>query len=149
MSEKKTKMQKSNAKSIIYAKRRYEKWMEGSINKEMKDGYGMVRLNKKKLLEKISINYKNNLKIRGEKNSMSNNFPKAMFVYETQEFGQTFMCPDCLEFIEGDMCLECGQIYDISVNSEEECNIREDIEDCPKHQHSLQKQEVVVIRDLG
>ncbi len=48
-----------------------------------------------------------------------------MFVYETEEFGQFFMCPDCLEFIEGDICLECGQIYDISIRSEEESSIQE------------------------
>lgn len=43
-------------------------------------------------------------------------YPKAVFVYESKEFGQFFMCPDCLEFIEGDLCLECGQIYDISMD---------------------------------
>ena len=54
MSEKKTEVQKSNAKSTIYAKRRFEKWMEGSINREIRDGYGMNSLNKKKLLNKYT-----------------------------------------------------------------------------------------------
>ena len=38
-------------------------------------------------------------------------------MYESKEFGQFFMCPNCLEFIEGDVCLECGQLYDISMDS--------------------------------
>ncbi len=56
---------------------------------------------------------------------MLENFPKAMFVYELKEFGQFHMCPDCLEFIEGDICLECGQIYDISIKPEEVFSVRE------------------------
>ncbi len=47
-------------------------------------------------------------------------------MYESKEFGQFFMCPNCLEFIEEDICLECGQIYDVSIKSEELHNIWEE-----------------------
>ncbi len=58
MSEKKIKIQKSNTNSTIYAKRRFEKWMEGNINKEIMDGFGIDRLNKKKLLRKYTSKIK-------------------------------------------------------------------------------------------
>ncbi len=47
-------------------------------------------------------------------------------MYESKEFGQFFMCPNCLEFIEEDICLECGEIYDVSIESEELHNIWEE-----------------------
>jgi len=50
---------------------------------------------------------------------MTIHYPRAVFVYESKVFGQFFMCPDCLEFIEGDMCLKCGQLYDISMDSKD------------------------------
>ncbi|MFX1259174.1 MAG: hypothetical protein ACFFAN_15075 [Promethearchaeota archaeon] len=47
-------------------------------------------------------------------------FPKALPAYYSEEFNiQFFICPDCLEFIEGDMCYICGQIYDISATKPE------------------------------
>jgi len=47
-------------------------------------------------------------------------YPRAVFVYESKEIRQFFMCPDCLEFIEGDMCLNCGQLYNISTESKDD-----------------------------
>ena len=55
---------------------------------------------------------------------MSNNFPRPMFVYEVEGFGQFYLCPDCLEFIERDIYLECGQVYYVSTKNEEYISIQ-------------------------
>jgi len=47
MSEK--KIQKDSSKSSIYAKRLFEKWMEGSVYQELSEGCGIDPFNKKKL----------------------------------------------------------------------------------------------------
>ncbi len=46
--------------------------------------------------------------------------PKPIPAYYSEVFEiQYFVCPNCLEFIEGDMCYICGRIYDISNNVSE------------------------------
>jgi len=54
-------------------------------------------------------------------------YPRAVFAYESKEFGQFFVCPNCLEFIEGDLCLECGQLYDISMDSKSSSSFQKNI----------------------